>query len=76
MQTRKESFVESLMNILIGYTVAVGSTFLVFPFFDIHIPASSNFWIGFYFTLISLMRSYFVRRYFNSKIQSKREANR
>ena len=65
MQTKKQSFIESLVNILIGYFTALFSQFLIFPLFDINIPIQDNLLIGLYFTLISLVRSYLVRRFFN-----------
>lgn len=65
MQTRLHSFLESLTNIAIGYFVALGSQLLIFPLFDIHIPLSDNIAIGAWFTVISLVRSYVIRRYFN-----------
>ncbi len=67
MQTRKQSFTESLVNILIGYFTALFSQILVFPLFNIYISIYDNLLIGFYFTAISLVRSYLVRRYFNKK---------
>lgn len=68
MQTRIQSLIESITNILIGYTVAIASQLIVFPMFDINIPLSDNLLIGAYFTIISLVRSYIVRRYFNRKM--------
>ncbi len=68
MQSRLSSFVESLVNILIGYFVALVSQIVLFPFFDIHISLQTNLWIGAWFTLISLGRSYIVRRWFNARI--------
>ena len=67
MQTKFQSFVESLTNILIGYFTALFSQFLIFPLFNINIPIQDNLLIGLYFTLISLVRSYLIRRYFNNK---------
>ena len=67
MQTRYESFKESIVNIIIGYVVAVLSQLLVFPLFDIVVEFSDNLMIGLYFTVISLVRSYLVRRYYNDK---------
>ena len=67
MQTRYESFKESIVNIIIGYVVAVLSQLLVFPLFDIVVEFSDNLMIGLYFTVISLIRSYLVRRYYNDK---------
>lgn len=67
MQSRFHSFLESLVNIAIGYGIAIISQLLVFPLFDIIIPLSSNLAIGACFTIISLLRSYTIRRFFNHK---------
>lgn len=66
MQTKRHSLLESLVNISIGYLTALFSQFLIFPLFDINIPIQDNLLIGLYFTIISLIRSYLVRRYFNN----------
>ena len=65
MQTRWQSFFESCINVAIGYGVALLSQILVFPLFGIHIPLASNLAIGAIFTVISIARSYAVRRVFN-----------
>lgn len=65
MQAKKHSAVESVTNVLVGYGVAVGSQMILFPFFGIVIPVHDNFIIGLWFTAISLVRSYFLRRIFN-----------
>ena len=65
-QSKRQSLLESLINILIGYFTAIGSQMLVFPLFDIIIPLTDNLLIGLYFTAISLIRSYIIRRVFNS----------
>ena len=64
-QTRLASFIESCLNVLIGFGVALLSQLLVFPLFGIHIPLSQNLAIGLIFTVISIIRSYWVRRLFN-----------
>ena len=70
MQTKYQSFIESLINILIGYLTALLSQVLIFPLFDINVTFQDNLLIGLYFTIISLIRSYLVRRYFNKKIDN------
>lgn len=57
------------MNIAIGYLVALGSQLLIFPMFDIHVSLTTNMWIGAWFTLISLVRSYVIRRWFNARLK-------
>ncbi len=68
-QSRLGSLIESLSNIAIGYVVALLSQLILFPMFDINVPLSSNLWIGAFFTVISLIRSYLVRRYFESQFR-------
>ena len=68
MQSRKESLIESLMNIGIGYLVALLSQLAIFPLFGINVPLSTNLWIGAWFTGISLARSCAIRRWFNSRL--------
>jgi len=67
MQSKTDSLRESFLNILIGYVVAILSQLSIFPLFGIHIPLSDNLLIGLYFTVISLIRSYTLRRVFNKK---------
>jgi len=67
MQKRIHSLLESFINVLIGYLVAVGSQILIFPLFGIDIPLRDNFLIGFYFTIISIIRSYTLRRIFTKR---------
>jgi len=69
MQKKKHSFIESIINVLIGYFIAVLSQIIIFPFFGIDIPLEDNFIIGGYFTLISIIRSYTVRRFFTKNIK-------
>ena len=70
MQTKYQSLIESLTNILIGYLTALLSQVLIFPLFDIYVTFQDNLLIGLYFTIISLLRSYLVRRYFNKRVDS------
>ena len=66
MQTKLQSAIESVSNVVVGFGVAILSQILVFPMFDIHVPLSSNFMIGAWFTAISLIRTYVLRRWFNN----------
>ena len=70
MQTKYQSLIESLTNILIGYLTALLSQVLIFPLFNITVSLQDNLLIGLYFTIISLLRSYLVRRYFNKRVDS------
>lgn len=65
-QTRRGSFTESCINVAIGYGVAIASQLLVFPQFGISVSLADNLVIGAIFTIISIARSYVVRRAFNA----------
>lgn len=65
MQSRKGSFIESMANIVIGYVIAVSAQALIFPLYGIHIAASSHLGIGLFFTVVSFIRGYTLRRIFN-----------
>lgn len=65
-QSRLMSLVEALTNILVGFWLAVGVQFLIFPWFDLVPTFSSSIGIGIIFTLISLARSYALRRVFEA----------
>lgn len=65
-QSRKMSLVESIANVAIGYGIAVLSQILIFPLFGINIPLHDNLLIGGLFTIVSIVRSYALRRLFNA----------
>lgn len=65
MQSKKMSLVESLSNTLIGYFIAVISQLIVFPLVGIESSIKQNLIVGFYFTLISIIRGFVLRRLFN-----------
>jgi len=65
MQTKRRSFIEAVTNVLIGYLVAVISNLIVLPLFGYQVSLFDGFAIGVVFTVISLIRSYVIRRLFN-----------
>ena len=64
MQPRLYSLFESCANIGLGYGIAVVSQVVIFPLFEIDVPLRTNMAIGVWFTAISLVRSYLLRRWF------------
>lgn len=65
-QTRKASLVETLLNTALGYGVALIAQIVVFPWFGINIPLSSNIVIGMIFTVVSIARGFVLRRLFET----------
>ncbi len=63
-QSRAMSLVESLANVAVGYGLAVVTQMLVFPLFALHTTLAENLTIGAIFTVVSIGRSYCLRRLF------------
>lgn len=57
--------IEAVANVVIGYWIAVGAQMAIFPLFGVHLPVSDNLMIAVLFTVVSLIRSYALRRLFN-----------
>lgn len=64
-QSRLMSGVESVANVAVGYGVAVGTQIVVFPWFGLEASLGDTMAIGAIFTVVSLVRSYALRRVFN-----------
>ena len=66
MQSRWMSLLEGITNIAVGYGVAVLTQVLVFPLFGLSVSLGENLGIGAVFTVVSLIRSFALRRAFNA----------
>ncbi len=60
------SLLESIANVVVGYVVAVGAQLVVFPLFGMHATLRENLMIGLIFTGVSLVRSFLLRRVFET----------
>ncbi len=69
VQSRKNSLIESLTNVFIGYVVALMSQLLIFPIYGGTFTFEQNLYIGLWFTLVSVVRSYVIRRWFTKKTE-------
>jgi hypothetical protein len=58
------SFVEAVTNVVVGYGVAVVTQILIFPIFGLHTTLAQNLKMGAVFTVVSIGRSYLLRRLF------------
>jgi hypothetical protein len=58
------SLVEALSNVTVGFAVAVVTQIMVFPLFGIRATLSENLLLGAVFTVVSILRSYCLRRLF------------
>jgi hypothetical protein len=64
-QTKLGSFIEAWANIAVGFTINFFANMVILPLFGFKVSAGSALEIGLIFTVISLVRSYVLRRWFN-----------
>jgi hypothetical protein len=65
MQTRKGSFIEACINVLIGFWINFFANLLILPLIGFNITVGQNIFIGILYTIVSIARSYAIRRWFN-----------
>lgn len=73
-QSRRMSLVESLTNVAVGYGIAVVTQILIFPVFGLDATLTQNLTMGAVFTLVSIARSFALRRVFEV-IRERRPCN-
>ncbi len=76
-QSRLSSFYEACINIVIGFTINFLMNMLVIPRFatgangePAQLSLTANFLMGCLFTVVSLIRSYAIRRWFNARLHA------
>lgn len=67
-QTRLGSFIEAWINVLIGFGINFAANLVILPLFGFNVTLSDNFQIGLLYTVVSVARSYGIRRWFNARI--------
>ena len=67
MQTKRQSLIESLTSTTIGIIIGIVLNLTVLPIFGYPVSLSDSLWISVIFTVVSIIRSYIIRRWFNSK---------
>ena len=66
MQSRKHSAIEAIQNIIVGIGVAYISNMVILPaVLGVHLSSGHNVTITAFFTAISFIRSYSLRRFNN-----------
>ena len=63
-QSRSQSVLEAIANVLVGWVVAVTIQLICFPILGLQATVAQNALLGAIFTAVSLVRSYLLRRAF------------
>jgi hypothetical protein len=65
-QNKKQSFLESVIQTLIGLVTSILIQVILYPVMGIPVTFKQNLIITFVFFTVSILRGYFVRRFFNT----------
>lgn len=65
-QSRLMSLVESAVNILVGFGISLGAQWLILPLLGVAISLSQNLMFALIMTVISIARSFLLRRLFEA----------
>ena len=69
MQSRLASFIEALTNVAIGFLISLVGQVVVSHWYNLPLNLAQNVQIVLFFTVLSVGRSYFVRRWYNRRIK-------
>lgn len=69
-QTRLGSLIEAWINVAIGFAINFVANLLILPLIGFHISIGQNLFIGVLYTIISVARSYVIRRWFNARLHA------
>jgi hypothetical protein len=67
-QSRLGSFIEAWVNVAIGFGINFAANMVILPLFGFNITVADNLLIGLLYTVISVARSYVIRRWFNASL--------
>jgi len=68
-QSRAESITESIINVGSGFMISLCLwIFVIVPIWKIDVTIAENFMITSMFTVVSIVRGYYWRRFFNAGI--------
>lgn len=71
-QSPRSAIIEAWFNLVIGFTINFVANMVIVPLAinGGHLDAASNFWMGWVFTTISIVRQYAIRRWFNQHLHA------
>ena len=73
-QTRLGSFIEAWVNVFIGFWINFAANLVILPAFGFEgLTLATNLYIGLAYTVVSVARSYVIRRWFNARLHAAAE---
>ena len=68
MQSKKQSIIETLTSVFVGWLISVILNMSVLPLFDYNITVIDSLWVSLIFTVVSVIRGYVIRRFLIQRI--------
>lgn len=62
------AIIEAWVNIGIGFGINYAANWLFLPMVGAHLTAANNFWLGWLYTAVSIIRQYAIRRWFQDRL--------
>jgi hypothetical protein len=75
-QSKRASLIEAWTNIVIGFSINYAANLVLLPLVGAQLTMSNNFWLGWIYTLVSVVRQYAIRRSFNARSFAERLAGK
>ena len=73
-QTRLGSFIEAWVNVFIGFWINFAANLVILPAFGFEgLTLATNLYLGLAYTVVSVARSYVIRRWFNARLHAAAE---
>ncbi len=71
-QSPRSAIIEAWMNIAIGFGINFAANLFIIPLAVTggHLSMAGNWWMGWVFTTISMLRTYTIRRWFNARLHA------
>ncbi len=68
----RAAIIEAWVNIVIGFSFNLAANWVLIPLMSEggHFTAGSNFWGGWVYTVVSILRQYAIRRWFQTRLKA------
>lgn len=62
------AILEAWVNVCIGFGINWLANFAILPLIGAHVDGAANFWMGWIYTVVSVLRQYAIRRWFAERL--------
>ena len=66
----RAAIIEAWVNICVGFSINFVANMLILPLAGAVITAGQNFWMGWVYTSVSILRQYAIRRWFQQRLHA------